>query len=67
MALLHDSVERKRLDVRMVERNISRGVLSRDEFEKSMKKLPDDQENALWISIQSLADDGTEVENGKAR
>jgi len=58
MALLHDSVDAKKLDVRMVERNVTRGVISQNDVEKALKQLPDDSENAEYVSIESLADDG---------
>ena len=67
MALLHDAVDSKKLDVRMVERNISRGVISAEDYEKSLKKLPDDELNAEWVSIDSLAHEADESQmNGNA-
>ena len=54
MALLNEAVDAKKLDVRLVERNINRGVISQDDLEKSLKKLSDDSENAEWISIETL-------------
>jgi hypothetical protein len=58
MTLLHEAVEAKKLDVRMVERNLTRSVVTQDDVEKQVKKLPDDAENADWINIESLAEDG---------
>jgi hypothetical protein len=57
MTLLNDAVEQKKFDTRMVERNVARQVLSQDEVEKNLKKLPDDSENAEYTSIESLAND----------
>lgn len=57
MTLLHEAVETKKMDVRMVERNITRGVLSREDFDKATSKLPDDSENAEWTSTETLAAD----------
>ena len=57
MTLLNDAVENKKFDTRMVERNVARQVISQDEVEKTLKKLPDDSENAEYISIESLAND----------
>lgn len=54
MALLHDSVDFKKLDVRLIERNIARGVLTPDELNKAVTKLPDDSANAEWINVDSL-------------
>ena len=73
MALLHDSVDFKKLDVRLVERNIARGVVTPEELSKAVAKLPDDSENAEWVSVEALMNDtagesvdgDTEV-NGKA-
>ena len=57
MTLLNDAVENKKFDTRMVERNVARQVISQDDVEKTLKKLPDDSENAEYISIESLAND----------
>lgn len=58
MALLHESVDFKKLDTRMVERNVNRGVISADDVKRAMKDLHDDAENAEYVAIDSLADDG---------
>ena len=58
MTLLHEAVEAKKLDVRLVERNLARGVITNDDVEKALKKLPDDGDNADTISIESLMNDG---------
>ncbi len=55
MTLLHEALESKKFDTRVVERHLSRGMLSHEDFEKSVKKLPDDNANAEWIRIDSLA------------
>lgn len=57
MTLLHDAVEAKKFDIRTVERNMTRGVVSADEVEKAVKKLPDDTEAGDWVSIDSLMKD----------
>jgi len=59
MALLHEAVEKKKLDVRMVERNVSRGVISQADVDQAVKALPDDSDNAIYISVESLANDTT--------
>jgi hypothetical protein len=58
MTLLHEAVDAKKMDVRLVERNINRGVMSAEEVEKNLKKLPDDSENAEYIAIESLMTEG---------
>ena len=60
MTLLHEAVDEKKLDVRLVERNLNRGSVTADEFEKAVKKLPDDIENAEYVSIETLANDLSE-------
>ena len=55
MALLHEASELKKLDVRVVERNIDRGLVGHKDLEKSLKELPDDAANAEWISVDDLA------------
>jgi hypothetical protein len=54
MPLLHDSVNQKKFDVRMVERNIQRGMLSQDELDKQLKSLPDDSDSAATVSDADL-------------
>jgi hypothetical protein len=66
MALLFESVDFKKLDVRMVERNLARGVIDAHELEAAVKELPDDSENADWVSVESLAHEPGEGMNGKA-
>jgi hypothetical protein len=57
MALLHEAVEKKKMDVRMVERNVNRGAVTQAEVDQAVKALPDDSENAIYISLESLAND----------
>lgn len=58
MTLLHEAVEAKKMDVRLVERNVNRNVLNQDDVEKNLKKLADDSANAEYISVETLANDG---------
>ncbi len=55
MTLLHEAFDEKKFDVRMIERNVARGVVTSDDVEKTTKKLPDDGENADWVSLETLA------------
>ena len=57
MALLHDSVNSKKYDVRLVERNVARGLITAKELEEAVKNLPDDSENAQYVSIDTLEND----------
>ena len=58
MSLLHEAVEQKKFDVRMVERNVSRGIVQASDVQQSISSLPDDAEFAEYISLDSLMDDG---------
>jgi hypothetical protein len=57
MALLHEAVDKKKMDVRLVERNMARGVVTAAEVEQAVKALPDDSGNAEYVSIESLMND----------
>ena len=57
MVLLNDSVEFKKLDVRLVERNLARGALTAAELNQAVSQLPDDSENAEWVNIETLMED----------
>jgi hypothetical protein len=60
LPLLNQSLEIKKFDVRMIERSVQRGLMSRDEVAAQMAQLPDDAENAEFISVDTLikADEG---------
>ena len=55
MSLLHEAVEIKKLDTRVVERNVDRGVIQNKEVEKALKELPDDSGNAEYVNVEELA------------
>lgn len=67
MALLHNSVNSKKFDTRMVERNVSRGVIAPQEVSEYVKSLPDDAENSDWVSLDELAADSSEESAIEAR
>jgi hypothetical protein len=56
MTLLHEAVDFKKLDVRLIERNLQRGVLTQQEVNKSVQDLPDDAESAVWTNIEDLVE-----------
>jgi hypothetical protein len=62
MVLLSDAVQFKKFDTRLVERSLSKGVLSSSELEVAVQQLPDDSENAIWVSVDSFQQDGAESE-----
>ena len=57
MVLLQNATEAKKFDTRVVERNIIRGAVKTDDYEKSVKDLVDDSANAQYIAIEDLAND----------
>jgi type II secretory pathway component PulK len=58
MTLLHDAMTEKKLDTRVLERNVSRGVIRAEDAQKAAKELPDDAANAEFVSVDELAANG---------
>jgi hypothetical protein len=56
MTLLHDAVEAKKFDTRVLERNLTRGVITDAEVKKAAQALPDDAAAGEFVSIESLTD-----------
>ena len=54
MSLLHDSIENKKFDTRMVEKNLNRGATSDKDLKAHVEALPDDAENAIYINLDEL-------------
>ncbi len=59
MTLLFDATEAKKFDSRVVERNILRGSVKADDYDKFVKDLPDESENAETVSIEALLADNS--------
>jgi len=59
MTLLFDATEAKKFDSRVVERNIQRGFAKADDYDKFVKDLPDESENAETVSIEALLADNS--------
>jgi hypothetical protein len=57
MTLLHDSIVEKKLDTRLVEKNLAKGIVSPADYDKAVKGLPDDAANADYTNLDQLADD----------
>lgn len=55
MTLLHEAVEAKKFDVRVIERNVARNVITAADTDRIAKALPDDSEAGEWVSIESIA------------
>ncbi len=64
MVLLSDAVRFKKFDNRLVERSLAKGVLSSGELEVALEQLPDDAENAIWVSLESFSHEGGETPSG---
>jgi hypothetical protein len=56
MTLLHDAIQEKKLDSRLVEKNLAKGHISPADYEKTLKALPDDSENADYTNLEELVD-----------
>ncbi len=56
MSLLKDATEEKKFDIRSVEKNIMRNMITDAEFKKTTEVLPDDAENAEYVAIETLSD-----------
>lgn len=54
MTLLKKSVEGKRFDSRLVEKNVRRGVVSNSDVKSYVDSLPDDSANAVWVAIDEI-------------
>lgn len=55
MTLLFEASQEKRFDLRVVERNLRRGIVAPEEFKKSTDKVADDTSNAEYTRIEDLA------------
>lgn len=54
MPLLQDSMEEKKFDVRMVEKNLARGRIQQVDVDTQVKQLADDGANVDWITLDSI-------------
>lgn len=55
MTLLHNAIEAKKFDSRVMERNLQRGLVKTDEVQASVVALQDDAEFAEYVSIDAIA------------
>jgi len=58
MSLLHEAINEKKFDVRMLERNLVRNVVTDKEAKTFVESLPDDSENAAFTNLDELNDQG---------
>lgn len=52
--LLHEALHEKLLDVRVLERNVERGLVSPEKVQESVKKLSDDAVQAEWVKTDTV-------------
>lgn len=64
MTLLNDAIQDKKFDVRMMDKNMSRGEVTADDVQKAVKSLPDDAANAEFISVETLMAQALEQKRG---
>jgi hypothetical protein len=56
MSLLHEAIQDKKLDIRMLDKNLVRNVVSDKEVKQAIASMPDDAENASYISLDEIAE-----------
>ena len=56
MSLLHDAIQEKKFDVRMLDKNLVRNVVNDKDVKAHLEQLPDDAHNADYSSIEELDD-----------
>lgn len=56
MSLLHESIQEKKFDTRMLDKNLVRNVVADKDVKAHLEQLQDDSENATYISIEELDD-----------
>jgi hypothetical protein len=56
MSLLHDSIQEKKFDVRMLDKNLVRNVITDKDLKTHLEQLPDDSANADFLNIEELND-----------
>lgn len=54
MSLLNESIQNKKFDVRMVDKNLFRNVITDKDLKTHLEKLPDDSENAHYVNIEEI-------------
>jgi hypothetical protein len=56
MSLLHESIQEKKFDTRMLDKNLVRNVVTDKEVKAHLEQLQDDSANADYASIEELDD-----------
>jgi hypothetical protein len=55
MTLLHNAIEAKKFDSRVMERNLQRSLVKTEEVQASVAALQDDAEFAEYVSIDAIS------------
>lgn len=53
---LDESMKALKFDARMIEYNLSHGIITKEEYEAYLKSLPDDSAKAMPLRIEETAD-----------
>lgn len=54
MSLLHESIDKKKFDTRVVDKNLVRSVITDAEYKQFIAKLPDDSENVQYVGVEEI-------------
>lgn len=55
--LLKDYIEEKKFDVRVVDRNMSKGVVTWDEYQAHLKGIADDSTQLQYLEADALEEE----------
>lgn len=55
--LLHEAELAKKMDTRLIERQMARGLLAREEVDQFVAHLPDETSNASWVTLEALEEE----------
>ena len=56
MSLLHEAIQDKKFDTRVIEKNLVRNVITDKDVKAKIETLPDDAENATYINLDEIAE-----------
>ena len=56
MSLLHEAIHEKKFDVRMLEKNLVRNVVTDKDVKVMVEQLPDDAANAEFITLDQISE-----------
>ena len=56
MSILHDAINSKKFDVRMLDKNLTRNVVTDKEAKAVIEALADDADNAEYVSLDDISE-----------